>query len=139
MAQDIGVRTYEQEDSYELHVARDYVNWKSGLLRNVPEPSFLTAFFEALIKADRDNFELLRPVAKELIKKYGLVCTCEEHRQPALIPALCAVCGEPVPHAFRDQEGKLTADTPICFEDNAVYHLEKGKDCWGKHTGVPNF
>jgi len=34
--------------------------------------SFLTAFSEAVIRADRDNFQILRPVAERLADKYSL-------------------------------------------------------------------
>lgn len=34
---------------------------------------FLTAFAEAVIRADAENFEVLRPAARLLIQKYGLI------------------------------------------------------------------
>lgn len=34
--------------------------------------SFMTAFARAVVTADNENFELLKPVALELIKKYDL-------------------------------------------------------------------
>jgi hypothetical protein len=50
--------------------------------------SFLTAFTSALLFADSDNFELLKPAAISLIEKYGLDCQ-KSHKY--LIP--CPMCG----------------------------------------------
>ena len=54
------------------------------------------------------------------------------------IPAICPICGGIVEHAFYDN-GKLISDGfIICSDGKFAYHLEKGRDCWGKHTGYPN-
>ena len=60
------MRTPEQEDSYELHVARDHVEEHHG--------KFVTLCLEAMLQADGQNFELMRPVVRALIKKYEMGC-----------------------------------------------------------------
>ena len=77
----MSILSFEQEDSFELHIARDYYN--SPLFRNKPDhpDSFLSCFVLAFLRADAVNFELLRPITKQLIQKYDLKCTCEEKRE----------------------------------------------------------
>jgi hypothetical protein len=55
--------------------------------------------------------------------------------------ALCGVCHEPVPFAYYDTDGKIQAvgNNVICTEGNVAYHYTPEKDCYGKHTGYPNF
>lgn len=38
----------------------------------VPHGSFVTAFAEAVWKADRENFYILKPVAIQIMRKYDL-------------------------------------------------------------------
>ena len=57
-------------------------------------------------------------------------------------PAICPVCGDPVPYAFYDVNGRLVIypeNYVICTDKNVAYHYSLEKDCWGKHTGYPNF
>lgn len=60
------MRTPEQEDSYELHVARDVVNQHQG--------KFVTLLAEALQNTDAANFELMRPLWRIIVVKYRLAC-----------------------------------------------------------------
>ena len=56
--------------------------------------------------------------------------------------AKCPICGDPVPYAFYNKAGELYVDPPnhcIVSEGGVPFHMELGKDCWGKHTGYPNF
>ena len=63
----MSVRTEEQEDSIEIRIARNYLNKYPN-----DNNSFLHLIFMAFCKADRQNFELLRPVIKILIDKYEM-------------------------------------------------------------------
>jgi len=60
------MRTPEQEDSYELHLARDVANQHHG--------AFVNYLALALEQADAENFELLRPVWQAIVRKYNLRC-----------------------------------------------------------------
>ncbi len=62
------MRTVEQEESQELHIARDQSDKIHG--------AFLEHFLLAFLNSDALNFDLLRPVMRALIKKYDLTCTC---------------------------------------------------------------
>jgi hypothetical protein len=66
------VRTEEQEDSYELHVARDSADQRHG--------AFVKHLFFAFENADTDNFEILRPAVRAIVRKYDIRCTC--HTSP---------------------------------------------------------
>ena len=62
----------EQENSEEVHLVRDFLNSP----RRPREGSFLFYAFEAFQRADSENYDLLLPAIRVLIKKYGLTCTC---------------------------------------------------------------
>ena len=64
------VRTEEQENSAALHIVRD-------AYKTTIQGSFLDYLFIAFMKADRENFDILRPVVKHLILRYNLKCTCK--------------------------------------------------------------
>jgi hypothetical protein len=63
------MRSVEQEESLEMHIARD----QSATRRH---GAFLEHFLLSFINADNKNFDLLRPVMQELMRKYDLTCTC---------------------------------------------------------------
>lgn len=70
----LGLRSYQQELSRELHLVRDAFN-----SRFPPQPhSLLWFIFNAFLKADGENFEILKPAIKTLIEKYELKCNCAE-------------------------------------------------------------
>ena len=67
-----GVRTMAQEESVELHLVRDA--FKSRFPPTAG--SFLHHLCMAFLKSDRENFNLLLPVMKEIIRKCALECNC---------------------------------------------------------------
>ena len=72
-----GVCNEEQMDSAERHLIIDHNNSTD------PESkSFLFYVMMSFLKADRENFEILRPAIRVLIEKYKITCTCEKKVTP---------------------------------------------------------
>jgi len=71
-----GIRTEEQENSPELHIVKD-------VLTSTRPGRFVECVFEGFQIADRDNFEIMRPIVRYLIKKYDFKCDC--HRDVVLL------------------------------------------------------
>ncbi len=68
-----GVRTPAQENSIEMHIARDWLNrWPSSA-----SPSFLWHFISAAVRADGENWERIVPALRGIIDKYRLRCLCD--------------------------------------------------------------
>lgn len=65
----IGVRTEDQEKSKVIHIARDVVN-------SDRPGDFVRFLFSSFLHADREHFELLRPIVQKVIAEYGYNCTC---------------------------------------------------------------
>jgi hypothetical protein len=63
------IRSFEQETSRELHIAKDTLN-------KGEHGAFVSHLMEAFERADGENFDLLLPVVKQIIEKYKLECTC---------------------------------------------------------------
>lgn len=72
----MGIRSEEQENSKELHIARDVIDSKHG--------DFLKLFCKAFAKADPMNFQILLPSMQLFIVKYDLKCTCPEGSEDRL-------------------------------------------------------
>ena len=72
------MRTQEQEESREIHIARDVLNARRR------EGDFLLYLMRAFVWADTQNFEVLKPVIQEMVEKYDLKCTCEPGSPDAL-------------------------------------------------------
>jgi len=64
------MRTLEQEESPEMHIARDQSYKIHG--------AFLEHFLIAFLNSDSQNFDLLQPAMRALIRKYHLACTCKD-------------------------------------------------------------
>jgi len=62
------VRTVEQEESAELHIARDALDEKHG--------SFVNNLLGAFLDSEGENFEMLRPVMRKLFLKEHITCNC---------------------------------------------------------------
>ena len=63
----MSIRSEEQESSYELHVARDSTEENHGI--------FISSVLQAFEHADPQNFELMRPFVRALIRKYDIKCS----------------------------------------------------------------
>jgi hypothetical protein len=80
----MGIRTPEQEESPELHIARDYIHYrKKEEGADIRTDDFLFLFFRAFLNTDPENFEIVRPTAQMLIAKHELACTCEKEEEKA--------------------------------------------------------
>jgi len=108
------VRTEEQEDSYELHVARDSADQKHG--------HFVKYLFYALENADVDNFEILWPVLQTIIRKYNIRCTCHTSPWTGPIPAWVTKDGTAKPAERKEPE--TVRESLHESLDSAIEYLE---------------
>lgn len=65
----------EQSDDPIRHRAIDTINGFPPSREH--SPSFLQTFLLAFLKADPGNYDLLRPVAEQILNNYEYHCTCK--------------------------------------------------------------